>query len=158
MKGSSNLVGRDNRTMRRIPPRLAFRQAMIWTLVIAILAMGFYSPDVKAMLAPAVSPTSESVADTNRMGDLRKVQTILESKIVRQRLEDFGLTPEEINARLTRLSDKQLHQLATEVDALIPGGNGLGIVIALLVIAILAVILVYLLNHRIVITKESPEK
>ena len=79
----------------------------------------------------------------------------MESKVVRQRLEDFGLSQEEINARLAALSDDQLHPFATDVDAIIPAGDGLGIVVVLLVIAILAVILVYLLNHRIVITKNG---
>lgn len=110
------------------------------------------------MLAPAVSTGTESVSGPNRVTDLQKVQSVLESKVVQQRLEDFGLTPEEINARLPRLSDDQLHQLATQIDALTPGGNGLGIIVALLVIAILVVILVYLLGHRIVITKQGEEK
>jgi hypothetical protein len=70
-------------------------------------------------------------------------------------LEDFWLSQEEINARLAALSDDQLHQFGTDVDAIIPAVDGLGIVIALLVIAILAVILVYLLNHQIVITKNG---
>ena len=110
------------------------------------------------MVAPPLQTTTNSIADPHRIGDLQKIQTVLESKIVRQRLEDFGLTPEEINTRLAKLSDDQLHQLATKVDALIPAGDGLGIVIALLVIAILAIILIYLLNHRIIITKGDSDK
>ena len=110
------------------------------------------------MLAPAVPTGTESVSDPNRVMDLQTVQKILENKIVRQRLEDFGLTSEEINARLTRLSDDQLHQLATQIDAITPGGDGLGIIVALLVIAILVVLLIYLLGHRISITKQGEEK
>ena len=107
-------------------------------------------------LMPLSQPaTAESSSDSHRMADLQKIQTVLESKVVRQRLEDFGLSQEEINARLAGLSDDQLHQFATDVDAIIPAGDGLGIVVVLLVIAILLVILVYLLNHRIVITKNS---
>ncbi|MGH7205009.1 MAG: PA2779 family protein [Nitrospiraceae bacterium] len=141
--------------MLRVP---VFTQTMIWSLVIITLLMGWYPPEGMAMLAPAVSTGTESVSGPNRVTDLQKVQSVLESKVVRQRLEDFGLTPEEINARLPRLSDDQLHQLATQIDALTPGGNGLGIIVALLVIAILVVILVYLLGHRIVITKQGEEK
>ena len=68
--------------------------------------------------------------------------------MIKQRLEDFGLTTDEINARLSKLSDAQVHEMATNLDALIPGGDGLGIIIALLVIAILVVILIYLLGHK----------
>jgi len=144
--------------MRRNVPRPVFRLAMIWTLVMTTLMMGWCPPEGMAMVAPALSTATESVSVPNRVTDLQKVQSVLESKVVRQRLEDFGLTPEEINAILARLSDDQLHQLATQIDALIPGGDGLGIVIALLVIAILVVILVYLFGHRITITKQGEEK
>lgn len=144
--------------MRKLFLTPLFTETTAWVLVITTLVMGWRPPEATAMLAPALSPVSEMPADPNGAGDLKKIQAVLESKIVRQRLEDFGLTPEEIQARLTRLSDAQLHQLAAQIDALTPGGNGLGIVVALLVIAILAVILVYLLGHRIVITKQGEEK
>ena len=104
------------------------------------------------MLAP-VTPAG-LVSDASRTDDLQRVQRALENKLVQQRLADYGLTPEEINARLTRLSDAQLHNMAAQIDALMPGGDaGLGIVVALLVIAILAVILIYLLDHRIEVKK-----
>ncbi|MGH7227815.1 MAG: PA2779 family protein [Nitrospiraceae bacterium] len=144
--------------MRKVLHVPVFTQTMIWSLVITTLVMGWYPPEGMAMVAPALSTATESVSVPNRVTDLRKVQSVLESKVVRQRLEDFGLTPGEINARLARLSDDQLHQLATQIDALTPGGNGLGIIIALLVIAILVVILVYLFGHRITITKQGEEK
>lgn len=144
--------------MRTILPNRAIGRVVTWILVITTLAMGMAPPDTVAMLAPGLPITPESASDSHRMADLQKIQTVLESKVVRQRLEDLGLSPEEITTRLAKLSDDQLHQLATRVDAIIPAGDGLGIVIALLVIAILAVILIYLLNHRIIITKGDSGK
>lgn len=141
--------------MSGILPKYLLKSMIIWLLVITTLAMGMCPPETDAMLAPPLPTTADSSSDSHRTTDLKKIQSILESKIVRQRLEDLGLDPEEINAKLSRLSDDQLHQFATQVDAIIPAGDGLGIVIALLVIAILAVILVYLLDHRIVITKNG---
>ena len=144
--------------MRKMLLTPVFTQTIIWSLVIITLVMGWCPPEGVAMLAPALSIGPESASDPIRVADLQKIQAVLESKVVRQRLEDFGLTSQEINARLTRLSDDQVHQMATQIDALTPGGNGLGIIVALLVIAILAVILVYLLGHRIVVTKNGEEK
>ncbi len=141
--------------MNGILPTYLLKSIIIWLLVITTLAMGMCPPVTHAMLAPPLPTTADSSSDSLRNTDLKKIQSILESKIVRQRLEDLGLDPEEINAKLSRLSDDQLHQFATQVDAIIPAGDGLGLVIALLVIAILAVILVYLLDHRIVITKNG---
>jgi hypothetical protein len=144
--------------MKTILPHHAIGRAVIWMLVVTTLAMGMCPPDTAAMLAPALLPATESSSDFYRATDLHTIQTVLESKVVRQRLADFGLVPEEINSRLAGLSDEQLHQLATNIEAIMPAGDGLGIVIALLVIAILAVILVYLLNHQIVITKSTSDK
>lgn len=141
--------------MRRLLPKHLVGRAMIWLLVITTLAMGLHPPETVAMLVPSLSTAAESSSDLYRIADLQKIQSLLESKVIRQRLEDFGLSPEEISAKLAGLSDDQLHQFATEIEAIIPAGDGLGIVIALLVIAILAVILVYLLNHRIIITKNG---
>jgi hypothetical protein len=122
-------------------------QAVVWTLVFTTFMMGWFPPDSTAMLAPADF-------GLNRLEDLQKVQRVLESKMVQQRLEDVGLTADEIQGRLARLSDAQLHRMANQLDALMPGGDGgLGIVVALLVIAILVVILFYLLGHRIEVKK-----
>ena len=140
--------------MRSILRLTVFTQMLIWTLAMTILVTGVFPPEVQAMLAPPSATANESGTGLNRAADLQKVQSVLETKVVSQRLADYGLSQEEISARVSQLSDAQLHQLAAQVDAMIPSGDGgLGIVIALLVIAILAVILVYLLDHRIVITK-----
>lgn len=141
--------------MRRILPNNLMRSTLIWLLTIMILVMGMRPPETAAMLAPALPTAGDSSSDSHRIADLQKLQRVLESKVVQQRLEDFGLAPEEVKSKLARLSDDQLHQFATEVDAIIPAGDGLGIVIALLVIAILIVILVYLLDHRIIVTKNG---
>jgi hypothetical protein len=128
-------------------------QVLVWTLAVTTLVTGIFPPEARAMLAPPTA-AGEPDAGLNRTADLQKVQSVLETKVVRQRLADYGLSREEISARVNQLSDAQLHQLATQIDAMIPAGDaGFGIVIALLVIAILAVILVYLLGHRIAITK-----
>jgi hypothetical protein len=47
-----------------------------------------------------------------------------------------------------------MHNLALQIDEIKAGGDsGLGIVIALLVIAILVVLLIQLTGHKVVITK-----
>jgi hypothetical protein len=120
-------------------------------VIMTFLLPGWGTSAGWAMLAPAI-PSPEADAMGQRTAELAKIQNILETKVVRQRLEDLGLTPDEINSRLTQLSDAQLHDVATQIDSLYPGGI-LGVVIALLVIAILVVILVYLLQHREVIAK-----
>ena len=124
-----------------------FRNWIIWYLVITMFVIGI-TPRVYAGLSP-----SEVIGLSHeRSSDLQKVQKFLEMKMVRERLKEYGLAQDEITARLDQLSDQQIHQLALKVDDLrVAGDEGLGIIVALLVIAILVVILILLLGHRVVV-------
>jgi hypothetical protein len=125
----------------------ALKKWIVWYLVAAIFVIGI-TPRVYAGFAP-----SEGFALTagERTSNLDKVQKFLEMKMVRERLQDLGFTPEEIQGKLSDLTDQQLHQLALKMDDLQVGGNGLGIVIAILVIVILVIIIIQLTGHRIVV-------
>jgi hypothetical protein len=119
-----------------------------WYLVMAMVVIGI-SPPVYAGFSPS---GMIGLSPAERSADLQKVQKFLEMKRVGERLRELGLTPGEVQSRLGQFTDQQLHQLALRVDDLtVAGDEGLGIIIALLVIAILVVILVYLLQHKIVI-------
>jgi hypothetical protein len=52
-------------------------------------------------------------------------------------------------ARISNLSDEQIHQLATNTDALQAGGDGVGVLVGIIILAILVVVLIYLLQGRI---------
>jgi hypothetical protein len=125
----------------------ALKKCLAWYLVAAIFVIGA-TPRVYAGFSP-----SEGFALTSgeRASNLDKVQKFLEMKMVRERLKDFGFTPEEIQGKLNDLSDQQLHQLAMKTDDLKVGGDGLGVVIAILVIVILVIIIIQLTGHRIVV-------
>lgn len=135
--------------MPRIP---VFTQMMTWSLVIVTLVMGWSQPEGWAMLVPPAPTTPEAVSNSNRVSDLQTIQRVLETKIVQQRLQDWGLMADEVEARLSQLSDEQVHQMATQLDALIPGGE-LGLIILLLLIAIIVVLVLYVTGHKVVVEK-----
>jgi hypothetical protein len=108
------------------------------------------APRVDAGFAPS---DVIALSQVDRAADINKIQKVLETKMVRQRLEKLGYAQEEINSRLAQLSDQQIHNLALQIDDIKVGGDGLGIVIALLVIAILVVLLIQLTGHRVMVTK-----
>lgn len=91
------------------------------------------------------------LATINREKDLGKIQTLLETKLIQQRLKDLGFTAEEIQARLSELSDQQIHSIVQKLDDMRIGQDGLGVVIAILVIAILVVVLINLTTGKKVI-------
>jgi len=128
--------------------QLSFLKYMSWYLVVAMFIIGI-TPRVYAGFSPS---EAMDLSPINRASDLQKIQKVLEMKMISERLRQLGLTPDEIQDRLNQLSDNEIHQFALQLDDLKVGGDsGLGIVIAILVIAILAVILIYLLGHRIII-------
>ena len=91
------------------------------------------------MLAPA-----QSAGTSARTADMKTIQVVLESKIVRERLKGLGLTDKEIESRLGNLSDQQVHKLAKDIDTLAPGG-----LIGELLVLIILVLLIVFLIHRV---------
>jgi hypothetical protein len=85
--------------------------------------------------------------------DVERIRTALEQKLVRQRLQDLGFSADEISTRLSELTDGQIHYFATRLDDLKVGGDGLGFVIAILVIIALVLLIIQLTGHRVVVTK-----
>ena len=86
-----------------------------------------------------------------RSTDLAKVQSALESSVVRQRLLDYGLTPDETIKRLGALSDEQVHQFAAHMDAVQAGGDVLGDVIVILLIVVIVIAILELTGHHVII-------
>lgn len=126
--------------------KVPFMKQVAWCLTVAIFLLGIV-PRANAGFAPSTIVLSES----ERAQDLETVRQALETKIVRERLLDFGFTEEEVAKKLSLLSDEELHQLAVRADEIRVGGDGAVAVILILVIAFLAY-LIYT-DQKVVITK-----
>ena len=117
-------------------------------LVFALVVIGI-AQRVFAGFSPSEAISLEQF---DRSSDLRKIQKVLEMKMVGERLKELGFTPNEIQERLDQLSDEQLHQLALHLDELQVGGDA-GWVIVFLLIAILVVLILYLSGHRLILKR-----
>ncbi len=128
--------------------RQKVKKGLIWYLVGAMFLMGVV-PRAYAGFSPS---EIIGLSSADRTADHQKIKSFLERKVVSERLRELGFSPAEIQKRLHDLNDQQIHQLALKIDELKVGGDsGLGIVIALLVIAILVVLFLQLTGHRIVV-------
>jgi len=94
-----------------------------------------------------------AMSQTDRAADIEKVQKALETKMVRERLEQLGFTQEEIQGKLSGLSDQQLHQLALQIDDVKTGG--LDAIIFLLVIVIIIVLFLQLAGKKVVVEEQK---
>ena len=117
-------------------------------LVFALFILSAIPSSSSAMF---ITPGAENTV-WGSTGDMAKVQTFLESRLVQQRLTDFGLTAEEVSSRLNQLSQEQLHQIATHIDQIDHGGDSaLGVVITLLVIVILVIVIMKIMGKQVII-------
>jgi hypothetical protein len=126
----------------------SFMRYVIWYLVVAMFVIGI-TPRVYAGFSP-----SEVVGfpQIDRGSDLGKIQNAIETKMISERLKQIGLTPDEVQLRLSQLGDQQIHQLAQPLDELKVGGDGGWVVLGLvIVLAAIAVLVIYLSGHQVVI-------
>jgi hypothetical protein len=120
-------------------------------LVIAMFILGI-TPRAYAEFSPS---EAISMLSFDRSSDLEKVRRVLEMKMVRERLKELGFTTEEVEKRLSQLSDQQIHQLALNIDQLQVGGSGWAILIVILLIVVIIGVVIYVSGHRVVIEKEK---
>jgi len=121
-------------------------------IVIIILAtftpVSLISSSVNAARVDSQMISPDKNQPTPREIDELKVRRALENKIVAGRLMSHGLSSEEVSAKLNRMSDEQVHQMASLADKIPAGGDaGLGIVIAILVIVALVLLIVFLFKR-----------
>lgn len=126
--------------------KLYFKQVAV------ILAMSiFIIGSIPAKSMAYVVGTEAVAASTQRAADVANIQRILESKLVSERLSQAGLSMTEIKSRLDKLSDEEVHGFSSQLETVYPGGDALGVVIALLIIVILVMVILKLSNRQIVI-------
>ena len=117
------------------------------TLSLVLLQILLPLDNSMAMVAPADDVTTSDSVSGARSADMKTLQSVLENKVVRQRLQDLGFTDEQINSRVNQLSDAQLHQVASQINTLFPGGDDgvIWTIVGVLLIVVLIVILAILL-------------
>jgi len=125
-------------------------------LVAATALLGAFPREGAAALVPTALAAAEQAP--GRAEDLARLQSLLERKVVAQRLADLGLSSEEVRARLEALDDARLHELTQRMDGLVPAGDGVGVVVALAVIVLIVVLILYLMDKKIIITGGQPAK
>jgi len=132
--------------MRLFPKRLRFVTALVvlgWSFVLHV------SPAAAALTASQLSGTT--AITSQRDADVLAVQRALENRLVAQKLEDYGVAPAEVEARLASMSDEELHTLASATKGLPSGGDSVGLLISLLIVVLLVIVILKLMNKEIVV-------
>jgi methionine-rich copper-binding protein CopC len=103
-------------------------------------------------LAHAKMVTTDQVIDqSNQSDDRAQVLNFLMREDVQQHMTRLGVDPEEAKARVASLSDEEVQKIAGRLDEL-PAGEGIGVVVA----AILIIFLVLLITDLVGVTDVFP--
>jgi len=119
-----------------------------WIVLLAFCLLSMVPANGSASLVESRMSSGKTLSQ--RAEQLEKVRQALEKEVVAQRLADFGLSQEEVAAKLPTLSDDQLHQLAGLSDSLAEGGI-LEAIIAVLLIVLLVVVILKVSGKEIII-------
>lgn len=113
----------------------------VWTILISI-------PPSNAFAMPSASVATFDNASI-RQAQISHIVADLSGPQARAHMMMMGVSPIELREQLAQLDDEQLASVAQKSNQVkVAGDAGLGIIITILVIAILAIIFVRLSNHQ----------
>ena len=108
-----------------------------------------------ASAMPVGSQEASEAALMMRNADMEKAHTLLTNAAIMHRLAKLGLSKDDAEKMLSRLSAAQLHKLALKADEVKAGGSGSGLAIALVVLLIVAFFCaLHLTGHRLDVSIE----
>ena len=126
--------------------RTMFVQGVTWYMIAVMIIFGFVPRVEAGFIASQASQESQ-----NRTQDFGAIQKALETRMVSETLEKFGMTKAEVKSRLDGMTDSQIHQLATNLDEVRVGGDGFEVIVVLLLIAILVVVFLQVTGHKVIV-------
>lgn len=130
---------KTNRRLRRIP-------AGVRTIAIVLaLVVGMHGLAPSSYGNPIMSEPV-SMADA-RAADLATIQKSLELKVVQHRLDVLGFSQDEIAVRMAMASDADLHQLATQSEDVLAGGDA-GLLVTVLVVILLVLVIMRIASNE----------
>ena len=108
-----------------------WRASAVSILSVAIINMGLVGA-----ASAAIVDTGTLVA-ANRDADLSAVRAHLDRADVRAQMEKMGVDASAVDTRIASLSDRELHQLATDMNGAPAGGDILALVGAVFVVLLI---------------------
>jgi hypothetical protein len=128
------------------------KRFLIGYMIVATVVLTAVPADVQGMFLPMSTNLTQDDSLPNRQQNLERLQRLLESKLISQRLSDLGFSQEDILPRLNQLSDQEVQFYASHLESLQTGGNlpvwlttygtiSLAILLAFLVLALIVVMI-----------------
>jgi hypothetical protein len=105
-------------------------------------------PNVYAGLSPS---EAINLSELDRSSDLQRIQAVLETKMIKNRLDQLGFSEDDIHKRLRQLDDDQIHELALNLDEMKVGSGGFEVLVIILLIGILVAVWLHVTGKRVIV-------
>ena len=124
---------------------VSLRFVIIALIFSTFIPVSLMSSTANASFAPSQFVTGSGETVSSRDIDEIKVRRSLENKLVAEKLMGHGLTKDQVIVKMEKMSDSDVHQLASLSDRVPSGGDsGIGVVVGVLVIIALVLVILYL--------------
>ena len=127
------------------------RKTMLNVKFVSVLALWMCLlsiPPTNAFAMPSESIAAVSLPSV-RQAQIDNIMFVLSRPDVRAHLVLAGIDQKALEAKLSQLNDKDLASVAQKTQTIKAGGDALGLIVVLLVIAILVVLLMKLSNRTV---------
>ena len=95
----------------------------------------------------AMVSTGEILKQSQRNLDRERLHMLLDRSEVRKHLEAWGVDTKEARARVDSLTDREIAEIAAQIDQMPAGGDGLGILVGAALIAFLVLVITDILGY-----------
>lgn len=119
---------------------------IIATILSTFLPASLLHTSAQAAVMQSQMVTENGNVLSSRDVDEIKVKRAIENKLVQERLESAGLTKTEVIEKMDKMTDAEVHQIASLSDNIPSGGSAIGFVTGVLVIVVLALLIVFLVK------------
>lgn len=123
-----------------------FNLVIIATILSTFLPASLIHTSAQAAVMQSQMVTENGNVLSSRDVDEIKVKRAIENKLVQERLESAGLTKTEVIEKMDKMTDAEVHQIASLSDNIPSGGSAIGFVTGVLVIVVLALLIVFLVK------------
>lgn len=124
-----------------------YKLSIIIIILSSFIPASLISKSAEASIANSQIMSPEKGYSQSREASLTKIRKMLENKLVAEKLRSHGLSTEEVNQKLDKMGDAQIHQLAALSDKITAGGDG-GVAIAVVVLVVFVIVIILLIVLR----------
>lgn len=127
------------------------RDKLSKSILIALILFTFIPSTLISTAANASFVESQIVSEdgnalSQRGVDEIKIKRVLENRIVKERLQMSGLSEQQVTEKIQRMSDEEIHYIASVSDDL-PSGGDVGFAVGILAIIAFVLLIIYLIDR-----------